>query len=340
MDALSNNVLQILRNNAQLSRIVPESAIVQHGRWVSNKNFRSVEPDQPWQSIFPDESRNALQKPRKRRKVERMVDLKEYNCRICLEEISRTQASILIPCLHRFCFTCIRRWFRVRPSCALCHSKTELVLYSIRTCTDYKLYKVKDREKSLARAIDLSPTPCCSGEVGDRKQPIHDHSLKSPTCKRQLEKSTRIISTFVSADGSIWCDTVETNRLRASLGLRVLDYDRKPLLEHSSKFRETQEISVFSSKSSLDAASQSKPCDTTDETNKLETVLGLTDAAAPSDSTGDSAPSPAALPVASNCGDKPPSFRVQVNHSTGEVWCSILETDRIRHFLGLSPLSF
>uniref|UniRef100_A0A8C2YBU7 RING-type E3 ubiquitin transferase n=1 Tax=Coturnix japonica TaxID=93934 RepID=A0A8C2YBU7_COTJA len=43
----------------------------------------------------------------------------DHRCTICLD--SMDNASYVMPCLHQFCFGCIRRWAQTRPKCPLCN---------------------------------------------------------------------------------------------------------------------------------------------------------------------------------------------------------------------------
>uniref|UniRef100_A0A8V0YLS9 RING-type E3 ubiquitin transferase n=1 Tax=Gallus gallus TaxID=9031 RepID=A0A8V0YLS9_CHICK len=45
----------------------------------------------------------------------------DHRCPICLDTMD--DASYAMPCLHRFCFGCIRRWTQSRPTCPLCNRR-------------------------------------------------------------------------------------------------------------------------------------------------------------------------------------------------------------------------
>uniref|UniRef100_A0A803XRE0 RING-type E3 ubiquitin transferase n=1 Tax=Meleagris gallopavo TaxID=9103 RepID=A0A803XRE0_MELGA len=40
-------------------------------------------------------------------------------------------ASYVMPCLHQFCFGCIRQWAERRPTCPLCKGTVESILHSV-----------------------------------------------------------------------------------------------------------------------------------------------------------------------------------------------------------------
>ncbi|KAJ3273530.1 hypothetical protein HDV01_004297 [Terramyces sp. JEL0728] len=59
-------------------------------------------------------------------------------CPICLSNESRT---VLIPCFHSFCFSCIEKWLVTNPVCPLCKQETKLV------SNNSEIVKVKDLKK-------------------------------------------------------------------------------------------------------------------------------------------------------------------------------------------------
>ena len=62
----------------------------------------------------------------------------ENKCAICLgpfENMSYTNS-----CSHKFCFTCIIEWSKVRHSCPLCKARFKSVIHTIRSKDDYDTY--------------------------------------------------------------------------------------------------------------------------------------------------------------------------------------------------------
>ncbi|CAG8628293.1 9548_t:CDS:1, partial [Acaulospora morrowiae] len=51
------------------------------------------------------------------------------NCPICLQDFQ--DRSYLNSCFHSFCASCIRQWLNVTPSCPLCKSKVEFIIYNV-----------------------------------------------------------------------------------------------------------------------------------------------------------------------------------------------------------------
>ena len=54
----------------------------------------------------------------------------DHRCPICLDAMDDT--SYVMPCLHQFCFGCIRRWAESRPTCPLCKRRVTSILHSVR----------------------------------------------------------------------------------------------------------------------------------------------------------------------------------------------------------------
>ncbi|CAM9680050.1 unnamed protein product [Bubo scandiacus] len=58
-----------------------------------------------------------------------MATASEDRCPICL--ITLDNAALTMPCLHRFCFSCIQRWAEIKPECPLCRGMLTSILYSL-----------------------------------------------------------------------------------------------------------------------------------------------------------------------------------------------------------------
>uniref|UniRef100_A0A8C0AQZ2 RING-type E3 ubiquitin transferase n=1 Tax=Buteo japonicus TaxID=224669 RepID=A0A8C0AQZ2_9AVES len=58
-----------------------------------------------------------------------MAKEQDNRCPICLD--SWQNAAYVTPCLHKYCYVCIRRWAEDKPQCPLsghgmyCHSKPQ-----------------------------------------------------------------------------------------------------------------------------------------------------------------------------------------------------------------------
>ena len=60
----------------------------------------------------------------------------DHLCPICLDAMDDT--SYVMPCLHQFCFGCIRQWAERRPTCPLCKGTVESILHSVRADDDFQ----------------------------------------------------------------------------------------------------------------------------------------------------------------------------------------------------------
>ncbi|NWH54942.1 TOPRS ligase, partial [Fregata magnificens] len=60
----------------------------------------------------------------------------ENRCPICLD--SWEEASYVLPCLHQFCYVCIKRWAESKPECPLCKRRVTSILHSVRGDDDFQ----------------------------------------------------------------------------------------------------------------------------------------------------------------------------------------------------------
>lgn len=106
----------------------------------------------------------AVHVPPVRARAERFFGLSEYACAICLELPSRTDVSVLLPCLHRYHYDCARKWLREARRCPCCNTDATSLLYSIRTSADY-------REHRVGAGIERPPRSPCNRDVPQGAQP-------------------------------------------------------------------------------------------------------------------------------------------------------------------------
>ena len=59
----------------------------------------------------------------------------EAPCPICLGEVENR--SMTDSCLHKFCFTCLQEWSKVKAECPLCKGKFSSILYNFRSATEF-----------------------------------------------------------------------------------------------------------------------------------------------------------------------------------------------------------
>ena len=77
----------------------------------------------------------------------------ESTCPICLSDIDNK--SMTDTCLHKFCFTCLLEWSKVRAVCPLCKGKFSAIIHNVRSDSDYDKY-------------DLPPAPANNHTDADR----------------------------------------------------------------------------------------------------------------------------------------------------------------------------
>jgi hypothetical protein len=89
------------------------------------------------QSVHQSGEGSGLALGRQKRLVEKVEGLSQEDCAICLSPITRSQLAFLVPCLHRFCYHCIRRWLHTAPAgagagrCPLCKARAQSLVYSL-----------------------------------------------------------------------------------------------------------------------------------------------------------------------------------------------------------------
>ncbi|TRY74517.1 hypothetical protein TCAL_00750 [Tigriopus californicus] len=72
----------------------------------------------------------------------------EPHCAICLgglENMSYTDS-----CLHKFCFTCLLEWSKVKPECPLCKARFKSIIHNIKADDNYDSYTIPLQPAALA----------------------------------------------------------------------------------------------------------------------------------------------------------------------------------------------
>ncbi len=64
----------------------------------------------------------------------------EPHCSICLGELQNM--SYTDSCFHKFCFTCLLEWSRVRPVCPLCKARFQAIIHTIKSDDNYESYEL------------------------------------------------------------------------------------------------------------------------------------------------------------------------------------------------------
>lgn len=63
-------------------------------------------------------------------------------CAICKEE-EQMDRSVVLPCMHTFCYACITRWVVMKANCPLCKGDVERLVHAIRSDTQFKEVSVE-----------------------------------------------------------------------------------------------------------------------------------------------------------------------------------------------------
>ncbi|KAF1672079.1 TOPRS ligase, partial [Pygoscelis papua] len=94
-----------------------------------------------------------------------MATASEDRCPICLD--TWDNAACTMPCLHRFCFNCIRRWAEIKPECPLCKRRVTSIRHSLRG-DEFEEFPIRPPAASLGSAQEEGayrlPAPRASRE--------------------------------------------------------------------------------------------------------------------------------------------------------------------------------
>ncbi|XP_031462911.1 uncharacterized protein LOC116237712 [Phasianus colchicus] len=93
----------------------------------------------------------------------------DRRCPICLDTMD--DASHVMPCLHQFCFGCIRRWAESRPTCPLCKRRVESILHSVRADDSFQEVVVGQQERARTAPRQAAPAQEQPGAVPISRQP-------------------------------------------------------------------------------------------------------------------------------------------------------------------------
>ena len=81
--------------------------------------------------------------PKARMSPPRRPSSPEPVCSICLDKLENM--SCTNSCLHKFCFTCLLEWSKVKPECPLCKSKFTSIIHTIVSDDRYESYQLPER---------------------------------------------------------------------------------------------------------------------------------------------------------------------------------------------------
>ncbi|OPJ89167.1 hypothetical protein AV530_017738 [Patagioenas fasciata monilis] len=81
-------------------------------------------------------------------------------CPICLD--SWEEASYVMPCCHRFCFTCIQQWAESKPECPPCKGSVNSIVHSVRGNYSFEGYVVRPPTASSVIIHQAPHSPAAS----------------------------------------------------------------------------------------------------------------------------------------------------------------------------------
>uniref|UniRef100_A0A663EZP9 RING-type E3 ubiquitin transferase n=1 Tax=Aquila chrysaetos chrysaetos TaxID=223781 RepID=A0A663EZP9_AQUCH len=88
------------------------------------------------------------------------------------------EASYVMPCCHRFCFTCIWQWADSKPKCPLCKRRVSSIVHLVRVYDNFEEYVVRPPTASSGR--ECSP----GGPQRSLKRKAGSPEASSPPNKR------------------------------------------------------------------------------------------------------------------------------------------------------------
>eukprot|EP00095_Tigriopus_kingsejongensis_P002332 snap_masked-scaffold347_size200506-processed-gene-1.2 protein:Tk02332 transcript:snap_masked-scaffold347_size200506-processed-gene-1.2-mRNA-1 annotation:"ubiquitin-protein e3" len=93
-------------------------------------------------------------------------DSPDPHCAICLGHLENM--SYTDSCLHKFCFTCLLEWSKVKPECPLCKAQFKSIIHNIQADDNYDSYTIPP---PVPRPTGIASGP---GGVGDYLQRVRE----------------------------------------------------------------------------------------------------------------------------------------------------------------------
>ncbi|KAI1283717.1 E3 ubiquitin-protein ligase ICP0 [Halotydeus destructor] len=78
----------------------------------------------------------------------------QATCNICLDVV--TNKSVLEPCMHSFCFSCIDRWSAVKDTCPTCRTVATKLLHDIRSDGQHKFKLIASSSSSYSSSRTMA----------------------------------------------------------------------------------------------------------------------------------------------------------------------------------------
>lgn len=130
-------------------------------------------------------------------------------CPICLTDVTNaSERAHVMPCLHAFCFSCIRRWAQLRRECPLCKGIFTSVLYNVHSNGRHEELVLSPLQSIKSRSIGSNDV------IGDR-----------PAAVTALLRDARLQYEILRS-GSAPCDPRFPPRSRVSSGHRSIHNNR------------------------------------------------------------------------------------------------------------------
>ncbi|XP_040564292.1 E3 ubiquitin-protein ligase Topors [Lepeophtheirus salmonis] len=198
---------------------------------VKEEKIYSVTPPPP--RISPSAKTPDRSSPRPRKKSEPHPGSPEPNCAICLEKLQNR--SVTDSCLHKFCFTCLLEWSKVKAECPLCKSKFSSIIHNIRSDDDYEKYTLPPPPEVQQEA---------AGSNNDRRfmEELHISLFGHGRSHYNLPTFPTVhqMQSGFGANGPLWRRRRGTasNEFRKSVYERNLWVDPQSLVDITGRYRE------------------------------------------------------------------------------------------------------
>ena len=205
--------------------------------------------------------------------ADKIVGLHDHPCPVCLCETTRSQFSLLAPCFHRFCYSCIVKWLKVgrqAGTCPTCRAPPVTLIYSIRNADDYKYRLLNEEAPSVVGDLDPSTVRCTDAakvksfsNSEDEKQIAEKSKLTSITVgsKRLRELQTS--------------DDVGTGSLPSEFGEPAQQQGASSRDDAPCNAIPTAPVSSHIPRAMMQALSDGSLESTVEETNRVRAILGL-----------------------------------------------------------------
>lgn len=110
----------------------------------------------------------SCQTPFKMKKKKRKLEKPDYNCCICMEEISDEQLAGLDKCDHKYCRDCITQWSKTENTCCICKKEFTKIISNTKRAQKVKACRQRPPEdEDVNHAIRLMMEDIVFRFIGD-----------------------------------------------------------------------------------------------------------------------------------------------------------------------------